>query len=195
MKKSRSGFTLVEISIVIVIIAILAGITVVSYKSIQARSRDAKRQTDVANIIKAMELYYSDTGSYPAPTGPTSSPVNPSWYSSGDSSRDMLSNLLTTANASGSRAIDVLPKDPKNPANASPFVHKGYTYGIFVSQNATPGGYCGTSSKGQMYLIVYRLESSKQEFRSEGPCTTNPLGKDYYDSKGVSIYRNVKSGS
>lgn len=191
MKKNRSGFTLVEVIVVVIVIAILATITVVSYNGVQARSRDAKRRTDVANIIKAMELYYNDTGHYPAPAGQTASVVNPAWYTSGDASWDMLSSLLTTPNESGSTAIDALPKDPKNIANTSPLSTSGFTYGIFVAT----GSYCGTSDKGQMYLIVYHLEASPKEFRSEGPCTTNMLGKNYFDTYNASIYRNVKAGS
>jgi len=71
MRKSKSGFTIIELLVVVVVIGILAGITLVAYNGTQARSRDARRKTDVANIIKAMELYYSDNGQYPVPTGAT----------------------------------------------------------------------------------------------------------------------------
>lgn len=185
MRINRSGFTIVELLTVIVVIAILAGITIIAYNGIQARSRDDRRRTDVANIEKAMELYYSDNGTYPKPTGATGSIINPSWYTSGDSSWNMLSGLLV-----GSQAIDAVPVDPRNISNISPLAAGGYSYAVFVNT----GSYCGSSS-GQMYLIIYRLEGSAQEKSSEGPCTNNPLGDNYYNSNGVSYYRNVKSGS
>ena len=190
MKKSRSGFTIVELLVVVVVIAILAAIVVSAYNGVQARSRDAKRRTDVANIIKAMELYYNDTGSYPVPIANTGSVINNGWYTSGDSSWNMLSTLLTTPNISGSAAIDSLPVDPRNTTTAP--IYGGYSYAIYVAQ----GLVCGTgTAKGQMYLIAYRLENGKQEFNTQGPCTSNNLGDDYYTYKGASVYRNVKAGS
>ena len=184
MDKSKSGFTIVELIVVIVVIAILATITIISYNGVQARTRDDRRLTDVANIEKAMELYYSDNGSYPVPTGATGSIINPAWYSSGDSSWNMLSGLLV-----GSNAIDTVPVDPTNTTSSWAASVGGYDYAIFVSL----GGYCG-AAKGQMYLLVYHLENSPQQKDSEGPCTTSPLG-DNYTSHGASYYRNVKSGS
>ena len=66
MKINRSGFTLVELAIVITVIAILAGIVVSSYSGAQARTRDTQRLTDAENIIKAIQLYQSDNSTYPA---------------------------------------------------------------------------------------------------------------------------------
>ena len=51
---SQKGFTIVELLIVIVVIAILAAITVVAYNGIQARARSAKEQTDLKEIQKAI---------------------------------------------------------------------------------------------------------------------------------------------
>lgn len=65
MRKTRSGFTIVELLIVIVVIAILAAITIVAYNGIQERSRMSRRASDVAAIRKALELYKADKGVYP----------------------------------------------------------------------------------------------------------------------------------
>lgn len=56
-KHKNTGFTIVELLIVIVVIAILAAITIVAYNGIQSRSRDAKRAEDFSNIKKALLLY------------------------------------------------------------------------------------------------------------------------------------------
>ena len=63
--KSKSGFTIVELLIVIVVIAILAAITIVAYNGIQQRARDAERQTEMQSIEKALALYFIDNGGYP----------------------------------------------------------------------------------------------------------------------------------
>lgn len=71
MKKSTSGFTIVELLIVIVIIAILAAITVTAYNGIQERSRKAYFLSDISNIKKAMEFFKTENGTYPqCPSGP-----------------------------------------------------------------------------------------------------------------------------
>lgn len=64
MKKTTSGFTIVELLIVIVVIAILAAISVVAYTGVQARSRDSIRKQDLANLAKATQLYAVDHGDY-----------------------------------------------------------------------------------------------------------------------------------
>lgn len=47
MKKSKSGFTIVELIVVIVVIAILASITLVAYNNVQKRALDTKIRTTV----------------------------------------------------------------------------------------------------------------------------------------------------
>ena len=66
MLKNKSGFTIVELLIVIVVIAILAAITIVAYNGIQARARDNIRYADAKAIMKALELYKADNGNYPS---------------------------------------------------------------------------------------------------------------------------------
>jgi len=62
---SRSGFTLVEILIVIVIVGILATIGFGSFQSSQLKSRDASRKSDLRQIASALETYYNDHDQYP----------------------------------------------------------------------------------------------------------------------------------
>lgn len=68
MPKSKSGFTIVELLIVIVVIAILASITLVSYNGTQKRARDARRIADAGKITDALDLYYLQNGSFPTNT-------------------------------------------------------------------------------------------------------------------------------
>jgi prepilin-type N-terminal cleavage/methylation domain-containing protein len=64
-KPQRAGFTIVELLIVIVVIAILAAITIVAYSSIQARTRDTERQADINSVGKKLTEFRIINGYYP----------------------------------------------------------------------------------------------------------------------------------
>lgn len=66
LRTSQSGFTIIELLIVIVVIAILAGLVLNAFGNIQERARDTERRSDINAIHTQLELYYSDNGSYPA---------------------------------------------------------------------------------------------------------------------------------
>ena len=59
------GFTIVELLIVIVVIAILASISIVAYQGIQSRANDSVVENDLHNIAKTLELIKGDLGRYP----------------------------------------------------------------------------------------------------------------------------------
>lgn len=61
----RKGFTLIEVLVAATIIAILISIGVVSYASVNKRSRDAKRKSDIEQLRSALEMYRADNDSYP----------------------------------------------------------------------------------------------------------------------------------
>lgn len=54
MKHKHSGFTIVELLIVIVVIAILSAIIIVAYNGAQTRARDSKIQSDISQLQKAI---------------------------------------------------------------------------------------------------------------------------------------------
>ncbi|MFO0882086.1 MAG: type II secretion system protein [Candidatus Saccharimonadales bacterium] len=66
LKKKQSGFTIVELLIVIVVIGILATLVIVTFSGVQQKARDTKRETDVKALASQLEVYYANNGSYPA---------------------------------------------------------------------------------------------------------------------------------
>ena len=65
----RTGFTIVELLIVIVVIAILAAISIVAYNGAQTRANNTQTIDAVKQFIKAYHLYAVDNGDYPNATG------------------------------------------------------------------------------------------------------------------------------
>ena len=65
LNKRQSGFTIVELLIVIVVIGILATLVIVTFSGIQQKARDTKRKTDINAIDSHVEAYYANSGNYP----------------------------------------------------------------------------------------------------------------------------------
>lgn len=60
--KKQKGFTIVELLIVVVVIAILAAITIVSFNGIQNRARVAGMQSELVGVAKKIEIYRQTLG-------------------------------------------------------------------------------------------------------------------------------------
>lgn len=97
MKIQRSGFTLIEVLVAATIIAVLVAIGMVSYSSVNKRSRDAKRRGDLEQMRSALELYRSENGYYPA--------VNTlGWDTAANLSTELVPSFMPS-----------IPSDPKSP--------------------------------------------------------------------------------
>lgn len=56
IKYKHKGFTIVELLIVIVVIAILAAITIVAFNGVQDRAKTSKVNADLSSLAKAMHM-------------------------------------------------------------------------------------------------------------------------------------------
>jgi general secretion pathway protein G len=63
--KKQTGFTIVELLIVIVVIGILAAITVIAFNSVKERATFSSYKSDLESIDRAINLYYADNAAYP----------------------------------------------------------------------------------------------------------------------------------
>lgn len=89
--KKYQGFTLIEVMVVIVILAILAAIVVPRILKRPEQARIVAAKQDILAIQNAMALYKLDNGFYPSTsqgiqalvTKPSTSPVPQNWASDG----------------------------------------------------------------------------------------------------------------
>ena len=65
MRRTRNAFTLLEVMLVLVIIAAIAGIAVVNIGGFQNRAYERVAKTEISNLKSALESYRLEVGSYP----------------------------------------------------------------------------------------------------------------------------------
>jgi general secretion pathway protein G len=88
-KTDVSGFTLVEIMVVVVILAVLAALVVPRVVGRTDEARAVAAQQDIASVLQALKLYRIDNSRYPSNaqgldalvTQPTTEPLAQNWKS------------------------------------------------------------------------------------------------------------------
>jgi len=63
--RASQGFTIIELIVVIAIIAILAGIVITNVVLYIGKAKEARANVDVADIEKALSMFYAQYGNYP----------------------------------------------------------------------------------------------------------------------------------
>lgn len=142
----RRGFTLIELVVVVSILAILSGVLVPRVTNHMKAARDARRLADIKTVRTAIEQYFQDKGSYPAPNGNSS-------YGGWDVSSD--GDFIRVLRDSG-----YLEEDAVDPINDSTFHYRYYIY--------RRGAY-GCVGNSQYYVLgVRNFESSDFAAKNKG---------------------------
>ncbi len=112
----RSGFTLLELLVVIILLGVLSSLLVGNFFTSLKKGRDGRRKADLEEIRKSLEMYYEDKRAYP-----TSIPSSSGFVFDGQFSDDV----------SGKVYMHKVPDDPMNGKNYL-YVSDGQTYGLYT---------------------------------------------------------------
>lgn len=164
LKAGHSGFTIVELAVVVAVIGILVTVMVFSFQRVQSQARDAKRASDIKIMSNALERYYIKNGYYPSGCGdtrancPVFSFVNfpNSDEISVNTSNTELSNILETdLNAVG---------DPQATQSTKPFISVSYLVPLTQKGYVYRGGqtYIPATSGGTIHFNEYTEQGSSR---------------------------------
>lgn len=111
--KGSKGFTLIELLVVIAIIGILSSVVLASLSTARAKSRDARRISDIGQIQLALELLYDASSTYPIAAAVNTTAASPT----------ALNNLAPT----------YIPKIPTDPNANTYYVYGGATTSYIIA--------------------------------------------------------------
>lgn len=165
--KKQKGFTIVELLIVIVVIAILAAITIVSFNGIQNQAKNQQTVSAVRAYYTALASYGVKNGTLPASRsclGPSSFYTDNPCYIGGSTY-----TWTTTANDALGTVMNNQPTTASGVASNSSITGSGIFYDN--GSGVSGGGYIGFPIFG---------ESSCPTIAGAEPHTTSILGSDIY---------------
>lgn len=171
------GFTIVELLLVIVVIAILASISTVVYAGIQNKAKNTSIAAGIESYMKAMELYRVEYGNYPDVTATTC--------------LGTADGLPATANFSAGQCSftdgEITHNDRLNQVLApymSSIPNIGYTDELLYTKDGSYyrgvyyEGFQWNNGKNSYYYFEYAIKSGT------GKC---PVGEEAWDMHGLKL--------
>jgi len=174
-KQIMKGFTLVELLIVVIILAILAAIVVPQFASSTDDAKLSSLDTTLSNMRSAIDLYYQQHGNYPARVASSGAPAACTTTVTGgaiDTQAAFLEQLAFYTNAAGQACKmrgtgnefkfgPYLKKDaaPTNPITTVSTIAVGSTGNLGLESGVTngTGGWLYDSKTGQFIANDHRL--------------------------------------
>lgn len=153
----KKGFTIIELLVVVSIIAVLTAVVLTQFSTVRARSRDAKRISDIAQMQLAIQQYFDRCNQYPSATG-----TGP------NATLNLASNVGCPFDTSGNRItlgsfMNQLPTAPAgidDPTGVQP-----YSYRYIVHNNGTVN---------DDYYLIARLEQPNRALDDDIDGVVNP---------------------
>jgi len=141
--KHNKGFTLIELLVVIAIIGLLSSVVLVSMGGVRAKARDARRLSDMRQILLALQLYYDKYERYPSISGDGCC----DGWDQGPCAGDPFIGALTT------EGLIQTPTDPSGGSGTGCYGYAYYRYGA--------GSYGCDASRGAYFVLGVRdMETS-----------------------------------
>jgi type IV pilus assembly protein PilA len=140
------GFTIVELLIVIVVIAILAAITIVAYNGIQQRAHTTAQKTTAENLAKKIEAFNSINNAYPQ-------------YSTSSTVTSQLANDASTALGNSIKITAATAVTSTNPDN---------TVELDLCSNSSSALTSGTAANGYVIYIYDQTKGSRDAVQAGG---------------------------
>ena len=153
--KNKKGFTLIELLVVIAIIGLLSTLAVVALNNARAKSRDARRVSDIKQIQTALELYLNDRSSYPG-----------------------VGTLTAGTHCTGTGVVNIAGSCINNGSdNLTTTCGAGDTYMASVPDDPQPAdhSYCYSRESASSYSLRYYLEGDTAGIDA-GDNTATPAG-------------------
>lgn len=146
---SRRGFTIVELLIVIVVIAVMATIIIISFTGIQQRAKNNAKISTVKQVVNLIRLYKAENEDYPRSGGGT-------WCLTQDNACTGYSGTVSGTN--NTALMNDLKRYGMPPADAGDTIVTDGRYGIqyLYASNRT------LSSQPNPVLILFWLEGLNQ---------------------------------
>lgn len=167
----KKGFTLIELLVVISIIGILSSVVMSSLNQARIKARDARRVSDLQELQKALEMYYSDNGHYPYDLSNGTGTYADCWAGSG--------NNWIPNSGNYSWSTNYISKQPQDPVDNCCWP-QGNQVGICATagQAATYEYW----SNGSKYLLSARMENLAYPYRAEITGIIDPRNNQPYST-------------